>query len=107
MNWKNFTSKAAAYKNITYRVTFRVQIKVNFGESICVLGSIPELGKWKEYKHHLKWTEGNIWESVSPLTTHSFFFQYKYALLDKNATELINWEKGIDRLADLEIMPDY
>lgn len=107
INWKNFSEKAAAYKNITYSVTFRVQIKVNFGETICVLGSIPELGKWKEYKHHLKWTDGHIWESIVPLSTHSFYFQYKYALLDKNGTELINWEKGVDRLADLEIMPDH
>ena len=98
--------KSLAYKGIQYSVTFRVQIKVNFGETICVLGSLPELGKWTEFKHHLVWTEGNVWESVTPLVTHSYYFQYKYALLDKNGTELINWEKGIDRLADMEIMPD-
>ena len=107
LNWKNMGNKTQAFKTISYQVTFKVQIQVNFGETICVLGSIPELGKWKEFKHHLRWTEGHIWESITPLITHSYFFQYKYALLDKNATELINWEKGVDRLADLEIMPDH
>lgn len=106
INWKNVGNKSLAYKGIQYSVTFRVQIKVNFGETLCVLGSLPELGKWTEFKHHLQWTDGHIWESVTPLITHSYYFQYKYALLDKNGTELINWEKGIDRLADMEIMPD-
>lgn len=55
----------------------------------------------------MKWTDGHIWESITPLVTHSYYFQYKYALLEKNGTELINWEKGVDRLADLEIMPDH
>jgi hypothetical protein len=107
LNWKNLTEDVQAYKNITYQVTFRVQIKVNFGETICVLGSIPELGKWKEFKYHLQWTEGDVWESITPLVTHSFYFQYKYALLEEKGTKLINWEKGIDRLADMEIMPDH
>lgn len=99
--------KAQAYKNITYSVTFKVQMKVNFGETLCVLGSLPELGKWKEYKHHLQWTEGDVWESITPLMTHSYYYQYKYAVLEENGTKLINWEKGIDRLADMEIMPDH
>lgn len=55
----------------------------------------------------MQWTDGHIWESITPLVTHSYYFQYKYSLLDKNGTELINWEKGVDRLADLEIMPDH
>jgi hypothetical protein len=44
-----------------YHVNFKVFYQTIPGESICVLGSIPELGSWKELKCHLKWTEGHIW----------------------------------------------
>ena len=106
MNWGNLNKKTQAFKNITYQITFRVHKEVNYGETLCVLGSIPELGNWKEFKHHMKWSEGNIWESITPLSTHSFYFQYKYTLLEDKGTRQIDWEKGVDRLADLELMPD-
>ena len=35
-----------------------------------------------------------------------YFFSYKYAIIDQNETTLVGWERGIDRIADLEIMPD-
>ena len=81
INLKNQVIKSNAFKNITYQVIFRVYKIVKYGETICVHGSIPELGKWKETKHHLKWTEGDIWESITPLSTNSFYFQYKYGVL--------------------------
>ena len=106
INWKNVTGKAQAYKNLTYQVTFRVNYETKPGETVCVLGSLPELGVWKEFKHHMKWTEGNIWESITPLQTHQFYFQYKYSLLQDKGTRQVDWETGVDRLADLELMPD-
>ena len=78
-----------------------------FGQSLCVLGSIPELGEWKYFKHHMQWTEGNVWISKEPLMTSSYYFSYKYATLDENCSQLIGWERGVDRIADLEVMPDY
>ena len=54
----------------------------------------------------MKWTEGNIWESITPLQTHQFYFQYKYSLLQDKGTRQVDWETGVDRLADLELMPD-
>lgn len=94
------------YQNITYNVTFQTQVKIKFGQTLCCLGSLEELGVWKEFKHLMKWTEGHNWVSISPLVTNAFFFQYKYAILEKESTELVEWEKGVDKIADLEIMPD-
>ena len=54
----------------------------------------------------MKKVDGNTWESISPLVTYSFYFQYKYSLLTNNRSEVIDWERGVDRLADLELMPD-
>lgn len=61
--------KGNAYKNTNYSVTFRVQKKVNPGETLCVMGSLPELGAWKEYKHQMKRLDGDFWESITPLST--------------------------------------
>mmetsp|Transcript_5298 Transcript_5298/g.8930 ORF Transcript_5298/g.8930 Transcript_5298/m.8930 type:complete len:117 (+) Transcript_5298:471-821(+) len=53
----------------------------------------------------MKWTEGHIWVSERPLITNNYYFQYKYVLLDEEKTNLIAWERGVDRIADLEILP--
>ena len=45
-----------------YEVTFRIQYETNPGESLCIIGSSPELGSWKDFsKARLKWTEGHVW----------------------------------------------
>jgi hypothetical protein len=46
-----------------WHVNFKIKYEVNFGESIAVVGSIDDLGNWKEYKHHLIWSPDNIWMS--------------------------------------------
>ena len=82
MNWKNLAAKTQSFKNITYQVTFRVKKELGHGQTLCVLGSLPELGNWKEYKHPMKWTDGDYWESITPLNTHCFYFQYKYSIFE-------------------------
>jgi hypothetical protein len=49
---------------------------------MCVLGSIPELGNWKQFKCPMVWTEGHICRTVNPIVTSEPMFSYKYALLD-------------------------
>ena len=80
---------------------FNVFYETQFHESIAVLGSAPELGRWKEYKYHLEWTEGHVWRSKEPFYTNSQFFKYKYILLKHG--KFVKYERGIDRIADLEI----
>jgi hypothetical protein len=63
-----------------YQVTFQVHRRVDFGQTIIVLGSIPELDKWKKkgpFRHELRWTEGDVWVSKEPLVTSQYFFHYK------------------------------
>lgn len=85
-------------------VTFSIFYETRVGESLCVTGSIQELGLWKEYKCHLVWTEGHIWVSEAPIITKSNKFFYKYVLLDEG--KMVKWEMGIDRIADLSILPE-
>jgi hypothetical protein len=38
------------------------------------------------------------------MVTHQTFFYYKYALVQNDY--VVGWERGVDRVADLELMPD-
>ena len=44
-----------------YHISLQVKYKCNKGEMIGISGNIEELGFWKEFKYHLKWTEGDRW----------------------------------------------
>ena len=82
-----------------HKVRLRIPYETSFGQSVSVVGSIPELGDWSSYKHDLQWTEGHVWLSKQPLTTTQRFFSYKYVVLDHGKVQM--WEKGVDRIADL------
>jgi len=51
------------------------------GESICVVGSIPELGSWEDLKAPMTWTDGHIWVLNRPINTTTPYFSYKYVLI--------------------------
>lgn len=87
-----------------YAVTFSVFYETVVGESLAVVGSIAELGSWKEYDCHLQWTTGHLWKSVEPLYVTSSCFQYKYVLLEND--EMVKWEEGCNRIADLDALPE-
>jgi hypothetical protein len=89
---------------ITYEVNFRVRYDAAPGMKVIVIGSIPELDDWKKqgpHRHVLR-RNGDCWESERPLITRTYFFHYKYAVVKENY--LHGWERGVDRVADLENM---
>ena len=97
---QNFSNKGRSYQ-----VHFRVQHKCEGNQTLALLGSLPELGNWKTATCKLKWQPGDYWVTEKPIETAKFFFTYKYVLWDKNSDKLISWERGIDRIADLEVLP--
>ena len=84
-----------------YHLTLKIHYETKFGEYLCVAGSIPELGCWKEFRLKLKWTEGHVWKTPEPITTRRPFFQYKYVVLHKK-DEPKEWETGMNRIVDLK-----
>lgn len=82
-----------------------MQHKCEGNQSIALLGSLPELGNWKQATCKLKWQPGDFWVTEKPIETTKYYFTYKYVLWDKNSDKLISWERGIDRIADLEVIP--
>ena len=82
----------------------RVRYETRPGQKLYVMGSIPELGGWKEFKCCMKWTEDHYWISDNLSIKSASYFQYKYAVKDDKEQDSI-WELGIDRIADLAILP--
>lgn len=54
----------------------------------------------------MEWKSGDLWVSSSPLRTNISHFNYKYAVFRNNYKERIGWERGVDRIADLKVLPD-
>lgn len=93
------SAKPQPRPNTEYALTLKVKCETKFGETISVTGSIPELGRWKAYDFHLKWTKGHIWVSEQPIITKAPYFSYKYVKLFNG--KMKHWEGGIDRIVDL------
>lgn len=106
----NYANKNTTNLNPTYTrsgaqfsVSFRIYYQSVVGEDLYVLGDIPELGNETSMKKHpLKWTEGHIWVSETPLITSTTIFRYQYIMIDsRSGAKVDNDEKGIKRICDL------
>ena len=84
-----------------YLLTLRIHYETKFGEYLCVVGEIEELGKWKEFTCQLKWTEGHYWVTPKPIRVRRQFFQYKYLVLHQSDVPKV-WESGLNRVVDLK-----
>ena len=80
-----------------------MRYETKFGQTLGVIGSIPELGEWKD-PIKLTWHDDHQWKLEEPLTLSKSYFTYKFVILNESGKVAI-WEAGIDRLADLDILP--
>lgn len=87
-----------------YALHFAIKYETRVGETLAVVGSLKELGSWKDYNCHLIWTEGHIWRSGRPIIVRESYFEYKYVHL--NEGEVVGWEEGVNRIADLDALPE-
>lgn len=102
-SYANFGTQESPLKTkMSYNLSFKIQFETSFGQHMCVVGSTPELGEWKKYIK-LKWTDGHIWVSETPIPIENNIFKYKYLLLDSDQTL---WESSSDRVADLRLFPE-
>jgi|TARA_B110000305_G_C19437601_1_gene639903 hypothetical protein len=58
---------------VTTGQKFALNLKIKYetmpGEEIYAIGAIEEMGKWKDLKCKLWWTEGHIWVTEDPIIT--------------------------------------
>ena len=91
-------------ENKLYSLRLKLAVDVDEGQSVQVIGSIPELGIWQQYKCPMRWTEGDIWVLDEPITTTKPHFLYKYVIMQDDYP--IKQEDGLARIADLEALPE-
>lgn len=92
-----------------YHVTFKIEYPTKYFEDLFVVGDLPELGNDGNLKKHpLKWTDGHIWVSETPVVTSNPNFRYNYIMIDqKSGTKIDNDEKGIKRICDLAAIESH
>jgi hypothetical protein len=96
--------KRGPQSNSKYNVKLQVQYETEMGDHIAVVGEIDELGNWQDFeKCTMKWTEGHVWETENLIVKKPFFL-YKYVVM--KGKEVVKWEKGANRIADLHVLPD-
>ena len=89
---------------VQWKVNFKLLLQLEFGQSVCIVGSIPELGNWQEFRCFMKWTEGHVWTLQTPITSFVPYFQYKYVIMEGDQD--LKWENGINRIADLDMLAE-
>ncbi|KAA6385862.1 MAG: 4-alpha-glucanotransferase [Streblomastix strix] len=82
-------------------VLFQIKYSTKWGESLCVLGSLHELGKWRPLQALQMNYAGDVWQAFVVLDTY-VPFEYKYFL--KVGSE-VTFEKGYNRKRSIEV-PD-
>ena len=58
-----------------------------------VIGSIPQLGNWSEYKLlKLKWSSGNTWSGTILFEPNIIDFEFKFVVMENK--KVVKWEEG-------------
>ena len=82
-------------------IVFRIVFDSKFGENVCILGSIPELGLWNlNGALFLKWNEGNIWNGEIKIERNLNYFEFKYAIEENNKIKI--WQPGENNKINFE-----
>lgn len=77
---------------------FRVQHKTKYGQQLCVIGDIPELGSWKDALGKMHWSNDHIWK-LNLKISNIKEVNYKFIILNSNQSQ--KWESGDNRKIDL------
>ena len=79
------------FDNSKITVNFNIDKELFEGQSICIVGSIPELGAWKEFDAVMTKNHPNSW-SYSLTCDNQLSFEYKYVVTDQFNQR--QWEQG-------------
>jgi hypothetical protein len=83
-----------------YNLKLRIKMETRPGQSMSIVGSLPQLGRWKDFRVcGMKWSEGHIWEINLNIPSKDCVFCYKYVKVNNGNAE--EWEQGYNRIADL------
>ena len=79
------------------KICFEMKYNTRIGENLGIIGSIPELGAWKENKAlKMAWNNDNIWKaSLFYNNAVAEIFEYKFIFLCNGSVK--QWEDGSNR----------
>ena len=76
------------------QITFWLQYQAEYGQRICIVGSVPSLGQWQASgAPELEWGEGHKW-SVTVDVTVGTLVEYKYVVLESDGLTALQWQAG-------------
>ncbi|CAA0840857.1 Phosphoglucan- water dikinase- chloroplastic [Striga hermonthica] len=90
---KRQSKKSSGYYKV--KVNIRLDHQVEFGEHVAILGSVKELGSWKN-RVMMAWTE-NGWVCDLELTGSQDPIEFKFVIVGKDK-EGLTWESGDNRV---------
>ena len=79
-------------------IKFEIKFDTKLGESLAVIGSLNELGLWKDNRAlKMEWNPGNVWKSCIYLNNYNNIidFEYKFIILENGHIKF--WEDGNNR----------
>ena len=81
------------FNSIIKRIVFSINYNTIYGEEMGVIGSIPQLGNWSEYKLlKLKWNSGNNWSGTILFEPNIKDFEFKFVIMENK--KVVTWEGG-------------
>lgn len=93
----------------SYQIKFTLKYRVPAGQKLYVMGSIAEISEWDKtipkVQMKQKFQGSDVWQMDKDIVTNKFFFVYKFALYDED-NQFIQYERGVDRICDLELLPN-
>ena len=100
-----------AMAKVTTQHYFYVSIKLRYSgylqphQRLALVGETYELGCWAEPKVFLNQISPGEFELEKLLVTQKCCFRGKFAVIDPHSSLQINFERGVDRIFDLELLP--
>jgi len=94
------------YSHSFVNVAFSTNYHTQFGEVVCVCGSIPKLGGWDVTKApKMNWNEAGRWNLEIAFRKSDTPFEYKYVIFNTH-TQNARWESTPNRKFSLEQHPE-
>lgn len=89
-------------------VIFRVSApQVTDGFSVAVLGSEPSLGVWNEMRYlPMRYIGDGDWMLTINAYAMTFPFEFKYVVVDEKTHDIVEWESGDNRKAEVIRLED-
>ena len=97
--FEKIVEKEVKIDNNMTKIMFTVNKRISKGENVCLVGSLPELGNWQDFKALMTWTKGDKWQYTLEIEKGTAF-EYKYAVLRDH--RVLYWEHGENRIIDLK-----